>query len=80
MLGEKLYKVTSQRRREKKMVNDLRTLVTNGHLDEDEIEEFFNKMSDQKQSKVGVELSDIITRRVCLHILFQPLYELNHSL
>eukprot|EP00592_Proboscia_alata_P007332 CAMPEP_0194354602 /NCGR_PEP_ID=MMETSP0174-20130528/2717_1 /TAXON_ID=216777 /ORGANISM="Proboscia alata, Strain PI-D3" /LENGTH=893 /DNA_ID=CAMNT_0039123605 /DNA_START=273 /DNA_END=2951 /DNA_ORIENTATION=+ len=65
----KLYKVTSQRRREKKMVNDLRTLVTNGHLDEDEIEEFFNKMSDQKQSKVGAELSDIITRRVIVAVL-----------
>ena len=62
------------------MINDVRTFVTNDQIDKDEIREFFSKMLDQNQNKVGVELADIITRQVCLHILLQPLYELDNSL
>ena len=62
------------------MINDVRTFVTNDQIDKDEIREFFSKMLDQNQNKVGVELVDIITHQVCLHILIQPLYELNYSL
>jgi len=65
----KLYKVTSQRKREQQKLNDLRKLVESGHLDHDEIQEYLEKSNSQKQSKVGAELSDIITRRVIIVVL-----------
>jgi len=65
----KLYKITSQRRREKKMLEDIETLVEQGRMDEEEIDRYFNKMQHQKQSKVGAELSDSITRRVIAIVL-----------
>ena len=40
-----------------------------GHFDHDEIEEYLEKSSAKKQSKVGAELSDIITRRVIIVVL-----------
>lgn len=65
----KLYKVTSQRSREKQQHNDLKKLVESGHFSHDEIQEYLEKSSAQKQSKVGAELSDIITRRVIVVVL-----------
>eukprot|EP00563_Minutocellus_polymorphus_P005988 CAMPEP_0181030934 /NCGR_PEP_ID=MMETSP1070-20121207/5976_1 /TAXON_ID=265543 /ORGANISM="Minutocellus polymorphus, Strain NH13" /LENGTH=909 /DNA_ID=CAMNT_0023108303 /DNA_START=170 /DNA_END=2896 /DNA_ORIENTATION=- len=65
----KLYKITSQRRRERKMIEDLRRLVAMGHIDHSEVSKYLEKMNDQKQSKVGAELSDIITRRVIIAVL-----------
>ena len=65
----KLYKVTSQRSREKQQFNDLKKLVESGHLEPSEIQEYLDKSSAQKQSKVGAELSDIITRRVIIVVL-----------
>ena len=65
----KLYKITSQRRREKKMFEDLNRLVEMGHIDHSEVAEYLAKMNAQKQSKVGAELSDIITRRVIIAVL-----------
>lgn len=65
----KLYKVTSQRSREKQKNDDLKQLVESGHFSHDEIQEYLEKSSTQKQSKVGAELSDIITRRVIIAVL-----------
>lgn len=65
----KLYKITSQRRRERKMIEDLRKLVALGHIDHSEVSQHLEKMNAQKQSKVGAELSDIITRRVIIAVL-----------
>eukprot|EP00578_Thalassiosira_sp_NH16_P008603 CAMPEP_0181121998 /NCGR_PEP_ID=MMETSP1071-20121207/25062_1 /TAXON_ID=35127 /ORGANISM="Thalassiosira sp., Strain NH16" /LENGTH=109 /DNA_ID=CAMNT_0023206905 /DNA_START=45 /DNA_END=371 /DNA_ORIENTATION=+ len=65
----KIYKVTSQRSKEKQQHNDLKRLVESGHFSHDEIQEYLEKSSAQKQSKVGAELSDIITRRVIVAVL-----------
>jgi len=65
----KLYKITSQRRRERKMIEDLRRLVALGHIDHSEVSQYLERMNAQKQSKVGAELSDIITRRVIIAVL-----------
>ncbi len=70
----KLYKITSQRKREKKMMEDLTKLVEMGHIDQADIDAYLEKMtSSQKQSKVGAELSDIITRRVIVAVLLMLL-------
>ncbi|GMH68955.1 hypothetical protein TL16_g05047 [Triparma laevis f. inornata] len=63
----KLYKITSQRRREKKMLEDLKVLVEQGRMGAHEIEGHFHKMQHQKQSKVGNDLVDMITRKETLH-------------
>lgn len=65
----KLYKVTSQRNRERQQLADLRRLVELGHFNPDEIQEYMQKNGEKKQSKVGAELSDIITRRVIIAVL-----------
>lgn len=65
----KLYKVTSQRSKEKQQLNDLKRLVELGHFNHEEIQEYLEKTGAQKQSKVGAELSDIITRRVIIVVL-----------
>jgi hypothetical protein len=65
----KLYKVTSQRNRERQQLADLRRLVELGHFSHDEIQEYMEKNGAKKQSKVGAELSDIITRRVIIAVL-----------
>ena len=65
----KLYKVTSQRSREKQQINDLKKLVESGQFSHDEIQDYLAKSRSQKQSKVGAELSDIITRRVIVAVL-----------
>ncbi|KAL7552266.1 hypothetical protein ACHAWF_015498 [Thalassiosira exigua] len=65
----KLYKVTSQRSREKQQVDDIKKLVESGHFSHDEIQEYLEKSNTRKQSKVGAELSDIITRRVIVVVL-----------
>lgn len=65
----KLYKVTSQRLRERKIVEDLKKLVEVGHIDQADIDEYLERFSAQKQSRVGAELSDIITRRVIVAVL-----------
>ena len=70
----KLYKITSQRKREKKILEDLTKLVEMGHIDQQDIDSYLEKMtSSQKQSKVGAELSDIITRRVIVAVLLMLL-------
>lgn len=69
----KLYKITSQRRREKKMIEDLKKLVENGQIDHNDIDTYLERNSSQKQSKVGAELSDIITRRVIVAVLLMLL-------
>ena len=70
----KLYKITSQRKREKKMLEDLRKLVELGHIDQHDIDACMEKMTNsKKQSKVGAELSDIITRRVIVAVLLMLL-------
>lgn len=66
----KLYKITSQRKRERKLIEEVHKLVEVGHIDKSDIEYYLQKMSSsQKQSKVGAELSDIITRRVIVAVL-----------
>jgi hypothetical protein len=66
----KLYKITSQRKRERKIIEDISKLVENGYIDHDDIHAYIEKMtSSQQQSKVGAELSDIITRRVIIAVL-----------
>ena len=65
----KLYKVTSQRSREKQQLNDLKNLVESGCMSHEEIQQYLEKKSTNKQSKVGAELSDIITRRVIIVVL-----------
>lgn len=65
----KLYKITSQRRRERKMLDDLQKLVDMGQLEPEDTAGFVEKMTYHKQSKVGAELSDIITRRVIIAVL-----------
>ena len=70
----KLYKISSQRKREKKLIEDLGRLVELGHMDQHDIETYLDRMnSSQKQSKVGSELSDIITRRVIIAVLLMLL-------
>ncbi len=70
----KLYKISSQRQREKKIIEDLSKLIEIGHLDQQDIDTYLEKMtSSQKQSKVGAELSDIITRRVIVAVLLMLL-------
>lgn len=70
----KLYKITSQRKREKKVMEDLTKLVELGQIDQHDIDTYLEKMSSsQKQSKVGAELSDIITRRVIIAVLLMLL-------
>ena len=51
------------------MIEDLRKLVALGHIDHSEASQYLAKMNAQKQSKVGAELSDIITRRVIIAVL-----------
>jgi hypothetical protein len=70
----KLYKITSQRQREKKIIEDLGKLVEMGHIQQDDLDYHRERRtSSQKQSKVGAELSDIITRRVIVAVLMMLL-------
>lgn len=70
----KLYKITSQRNRERKLMEDLGKLIEMGHLNQEDVDAYVDKMrSSQKQSKVGSELSDIITRRVIIAVLLMLL-------
>jgi hypothetical protein len=70
----KLYKITSQRKRERKLMEDLGKLIEMGHLNQKDVDAYAEKMrSSQKQSKVGSELSDIITRRVIIAVLLMLL-------
>lgn len=69
----KLYKITAQRKRERKMIEELKRLVEHGQIDENDIDIYLERMSSQKQSKVGAELSDIITRRVIVAVLLMLL-------
>jgi len=65
----KLYKITSQRLKESKMQKDLKRIFDSGNFELEDIEEYIDKFNNQKQSKVGAELSDIITRRVIVAVL-----------
>lgn len=65
----KLFKLSSQRRREKSDLQGLTNLIENGHISTDELEAYMSRITRQKQSKVGSELSDIITRRVIIAVL-----------
>lgn len=65
----KLYKISSKRKRDKQVFQDLQWLVESGdnEINREELEECLKH--DEKQSKVGVKLSDIITRRVIVAVL-----------
>jgi len=66
----KLYKITSQRKRERKIIEDVAKLVEHGYIDHGDMNAYIDKMtSSQQQTKVGAELSDIITRRVVVAVL-----------
>lgn len=66
----KLYKITSQRKRERKIIEDIAQLVEHGYIDRRDINAYIDKVtSSQQQTKVGAELSDIITRRVIVAVL-----------
>lgn len=66
----KLYKFHFQKKREKKMMTELSQLIQKGNIDPDEIEDFVYRCNNnQKQSKVGAELSDAIIRRVIIAVL-----------
>lgn len=66
----KLYKITSQRKRERKIIEDIAKLVEHGYIDREDINAYIEKMTaSQQQTKVGAELSDIITRRVIVAVL-----------
>lgn len=54
---------------EKQQLGDLKKMVESGHFSHDEIQGYLEKSSAKKQSKVGAELSDIITRRVIICVL-----------
>jgi len=70
----KLYKIASQKKRERKIVEELTKLVEVGHIGQGDIVDYLDKnSSSQKQSKVGAELSDIITRRVIVAVLLMLL-------
>ncbi len=74
----KLYKITSQRRKERRKIENLRTLVELGHMDEREFNNHLDmnrttSFQNDTQSKVGAELSDIITRRVIIAVLLMLL-------
>ena len=74
----KLYKISSQRRREKRNMEDLQKLVDLGHMNESDLNAKLDRdrkssYQVQKQSKVGAELSDIITRRVIVAVLLMLL-------
>ena len=70
----KLYKITAQRKRERKLMEDLGKLIELGHLKQQDVNAYLDKMRlSQKQSKVGSELSDIITRRVIIAVLLMLL-------
>lgn len=70
----KLYKITSQRKRERKLMEDLGKLIEMGHLNREDVNAYVEKMRlSQKPSKVGSELSDIITRRVIIAVLLMLL-------
>lgn len=66
----KLYKITSQRKREKQILEDLQYVLDSGDdgIDRDELQEYL-QCNKTKQSKVGAQLSDIITRRVIIAVL-----------
>eukprot|EP00814_Leptocylindrus_danicus_P000726 CAMPEP_0116016896 /NCGR_PEP_ID=MMETSP0321-20121206/7739_1 /TAXON_ID=163516 /ORGANISM="Leptocylindrus danicus var. danicus, Strain B650" /LENGTH=897 /DNA_ID=CAMNT_0003487013 /DNA_START=619 /DNA_END=3309 /DNA_ORIENTATION=- len=66
----KLYKITSQRKREKQLLEDLQYVLDSGDdgIDRDELQEYL-KRDQTRQSKVGAQLSDIITRRVIIAVL-----------
>mmetsp|Transcript_49453 Transcript_49453/g.96719 ORF Transcript_49453/g.96719 Transcript_49453/m.96719 type:complete len:836 (-) Transcript_49453:780-3287(-) len=65
----KLYKVASRRKRESNLLRDLEILVQRGKIGQEEMVYYFNKLKQQKQSRVGAELSDMIIRRVIVAIL-----------
>jgi len=64
----RLYKIASNRRKEREIADELDVLVDQGVISD---EERFQKgqLHATRQSKVGAELSDTITRRVILIIL-----------
>lgn len=64
----KLYKVASERRRSARIEQELYELVRQGALTYDEVAAQ-RSLYQQRQSKVGGQLSDSITRRVILIIL-----------
>ncbi len=66
----KLYKFTSKRKRDKQVIQDLQWLIDsdNSELSREEIEECL-RQDRYTQSKVGTQLSDIITRRVIVAVL-----------
>lgn len=70
----KLYKIASQKKRDREIVEELTKLVELGHVDRQDIAAYVSRItSSQKQSKVGAELSDIITRRVIIAVLLMLL-------
>ena len=67
----KLYKITSQRKREKKILEDLGKLVELGHINQQDIDLYLEKMtSSQKQSLqyLGIQSKKIINSNLYKHI------------
>ena len=66
----KLYKISSKRKRDRQIFQDLQWLFDSGdnEINREELEERL-RHDEEKQSKVGVKLSDIITRRVIIAVL-----------
>ena len=66
----KLYSITSKRKRDKQMLQDLQNLIRSDEFDlnREDIEDCL-KRKETSQSKVGIQLADIITRRVIVAVL-----------
>lgn len=67
----RLYKITAERRRQKKIMDENMKLLEEGVITYEEMQErsVGKKDMDMKQSKVGSELSDTTTRRVIVIVL-----------
>jgi len=65
----KLYKVAYKCKRESNLLRDLKILVQWGKIRQEEMVYYFNKLKQQKQSRVGIKLLTMIIRRVIVAIL-----------
>ncbi|CAM9613903.1 unnamed protein product [Ectocarpus fasciculatus] len=65
----RVYKITAERRRLKKINDELLILLEDGAITYEQMLKHQNNHKENKQSKVGAELSDTTTRRVILIVL-----------
>lgn len=65
----RVYKITAERRRLKKINDELLVLLEEGAITYDQMLSHQHSNKQNKQSKVGAELSDTTTRRVILIVL-----------